>query len=323
MPDSASSAAIEFEVELQKPDIEPWIEGNTGVLGFTGVQGDAPGPHVVLLSLTHGNEFSGAIVLRDLLAAGIRPKRGRLTIGFVNLEAFARFDPQRPTVARFIDEDLNRVWDTETLDGPRQSRELNRAREIRPIIDTADILLDLHSMLWPADPCLLCGETLQGQELAKTIGVPELIVADRGHANGRRIIDYQRFTAPGSKATANLLEAGQHWALRTADICGQAVRSLLRHVGLADFETAPATAPQRLAVVTKTITAATKQFGFIEPYRGGNIIQQRNTLIAMDGSTEVRTPHDDCLLVMPSLRPGKGHTAVRLARFVPFGTVPA
>jgi hypothetical protein len=37
----------------------------------------------------------------------------------------------------------------------------------------------------------------------------------------------------------------------------------------------------------------------------------------MDGDTEIRTPHDDCLLVMPSLRPSRGHTAVRLARFVP------
>jgi hypothetical protein len=36
----------------------------------------------------------------------------------------------------------------------------------------------------------------------------------------------------------------------------------------------------------------------------------------VDGSTEIRTPYDDCLLVMPSLRPGRGHTAVRLAKFV-------
>ena len=42
----------------------------------------------------------------------------------------------------------------------------------------------------------------------------------------------------------------------------------------------------------------------------------RMTVIAVDGSTEIRTPYDDCLLVMPSLRPGRGHTAVRLAKFV-------
>lgn len=65
-----------------------------------------------------------------------------------------------------------------------------------------------------------------------------------------------------------------------------------------------------------TVTAATAGFAFVQPYRGGEVIALRNTLIAMDGAAEIRTPHDDCLLVMPSLRPSRGHTAVRLARFV-------
>ena len=52
-------------------------------------------------------------------------------------------------------------------------------------------------------------------------------------------------------------------------------------------------------------------------FRGGDIVPARNTLIAMDGDAEVRTPYDDCMLVMPSLRAGRGHTAVRLARLEP------
>ena len=65
------------------------------------------------------------------------------------------------------------------------------------------------------------------------------------------------------------------------------------------------------------VTAATSNFAFVQPYRGGDVMPRRNTLIALDGETEIRTPHDDCLLVMPSLRPSRGHTAVRLARFMP------
>ncbi len=64
------------------------------------------------------------------------------------------------------------------------------------------------------------------------------------------------------------------------------------------------------------VTATTSSFSFVQPYRGGDVIPRRNTLIAIDGETEIRTPHDDCLLIMPSLRPSRGHTAVRLARFV-------
>jgi hypothetical protein len=69
--------------------------------------------------------------------------------------------------------------------------------------------------------------------------------------------------------------------------------------------------------VTHVVTANTGTFSFIHPYRGGDVIEARDTLIGVDGATEIRTPHEQCLLVMPSLRPSRGHTAVRLARFAP------
>ena len=53
----------------------------------------------------------------------------------------------------------------------------------------------------------------------------------------------------------------------------------------------------------------------MRPFQGGEVLPWADTLIALDGEREIRTPHDDCLLVMPSLRPSRGHTAVRLARF--------
>ena len=58
------------------------------------------------------------------------------------------------------------------------------------------------------------------------------------------------------------------------------------------------------------------RFAFLRPFRGGQVVPEHGTLIALDGETEIRTPHDDCLLVMPSLRTAPGHTAVRLARFL-------
>ena len=310
----------EFDVRLDPPDLSPWAAGNTGIPGFTSMTGPRPGPHVAILALTHGNEFAGAIVLDRLLRAGCAPTHGKLTIGFVNQDAFDRFDVMHPTASRFLDEDLNRVWDASVLNGPRRSRELDRAREIRPLIDTVDVLLDLHSMLWPSDPLMLCGASARGRDLAHGIGAPTLVVADRGHASGKRLIDYTRFTEFGCDARANLLEAGQHWHPATVDTVETCVAGLLRNVGMID-DPAPAPAPiptaspQRFAMVTTAVTAATKHFAFVGTYRGGDIVPRRNTLIAYDGDTEIRTPHDDCLLVMPSLRPGKGHTAVRLARF--------
>jgi predicted deacylase len=309
-----------FDVRLAAPDIGSWVDGNTGIPGFTTRLGRRPGPHVLVLALAHGNEIAGAIALDRLLSADLMPMRGRLTFGFVNIAAFERFDPRQPTLSRFIDEDINRVWDAPTLDGPRRSVELDRARTIRPMIDSADVVLDLHSMLWPSDPLMLCGATAKGRALAAGIGTPELVVADHGHAAGRRLLDYSRFAAPDTPFVANLVEAGQHWQPATVDTMLASIAGLLRHFGMA--ATHPALPPakatrQRFAEVTDAVAATTSNFAFVQSWRGGEVIARRNTLIALDGPAEIRTPCDDCLLVMPSLRPSRGHTAVRLARFLP------
>jgi hypothetical protein len=305
----------QFEVRLAAPDISPWLGGNTGVAGFTSFDSGTPGPHVMLMALTHGNEIAGAIVLDRMLRAGVRPPRGRLTLGFVNLAAFARFDAKHPTLSRFVDEDINRIWDRQLLDGGRRSVELDRARAIRPLLDGVDVLLDLHSMLWPSAPLLLSGSSEKGRRLAFGIGVPPLIVADHGHASGRRIIDYDRFVDPDSAAAAVLVEGGQHWHPGTVDTTQACVDGLLRHLDVLPPARAEPALP-RFAEVTEVVTAATGGFAFVRPFAGGEVIAKRNTLLAMDGAAEIRTPYDDCLLVMPSLRPSRGHTAVRLARFV-------
>ena len=319
--DAAGMAALpQFNVAIDPPDLSHWRAGNTGVPGFVTRAGSKPGPHVGLVALMHGNELAGAVVLARLLAAGLRPARGRLTMGFANLAAFDQFDRAQPTASRFVDEDMNRLWDIAVLDGPRQSSELARARAIRPLIDRFDVLLDLHSMLWASEPLVLSGTTDKGRALAHGIGVPPLVVADSGHVSGRRLIEYDGFADPDRGPVAVLVEAGQHWEQATVDTTMQAVSGLLRHLGMIDTDPAlpcvPAARPaSRFARVTVAVTASTAGFSFLRPFRGGEVVAQRDTLIAVDGDTEIRTPHDDCLLVMPSLRPSRGHTAVRLARF--------
>lgn len=316
----ADSALPRFTVRLQPPDLAGWRHGSDGVPGFITRHGAEPGPHVVIVSLIHGNEIAGAIVVDQLLTSGLRPRRGQLTMGFANLHAFDRFDPAEPTASRFVDEDLNRLWDSAVLDGPRQSSELARARAIRPLVESADVLLDLHSMLWASEPLLLSGETAKGRKLAEQVGVPSLVIADRGHISGRRLIDFGAFADPDAPARAILVEAGQHWARHTVDTTLACVAGLLRGLGMAADDPAlppppAALAPRRFARVTHAVTASTSGFAFARAFRGGEVVSQAQTLIATDGDAEVRTPYDDCLLVMPSLRPSRGHTAVRLARF--------
>lgn len=310
----------EVAVNIRAPDIRRWLPGNCGVPGAWSFAAGPPGPHVALTALMHGNEIAGAVVLDRLLREGLRPARGRLSLVFCNIEAFARFDPADPTATRFLDEDMNRLWSRDVLGSARRSVELRRARELRPLIDTVDVLIDLHSMLWPSEPLILAGEPARGMALGVAVGVPRTVVADFGHAGGRRLIDYGRFCEPHSRAAAILVEAGAHWEASTVACVEQACARALIHAGLAaaggplaQVEPAP---PPRRARVTQTITAATHGFAFQREFRGGEVIPRRDTLIARDGEHEIRTPHDDCLLVMPTPLAPRGHTAVRLARFL-------
>ncbi|MBT5943731.1 MAG: hypothetical protein HOG93_03815, partial [Rhodospirillaceae bacterium] len=53
---------------------------------------------------------------------------------------------------------------------------------------------------------------------------------------------------------------------------------------------------------------------FVEPFVGMEVIAGRDTVIAHDGVDPIRTPYDDCVLIMPSRRLVAGQTAVRFGR---------
>lgn len=72
---------------------------------------------------------------------------------------------------------------------------------------------------------------------------------------------------------------------------------------------------QQIIHVTDAVVADSMAFRFVADYRGLEVIKRAGTLIATDGVREIRTPYDDCVLVMPSLRQlAQGVTVVRFGR---------
>lgn len=316
----AENAVLPIEVAF--PDLEPHAAGNTGIPYVWTYASDRPGPHLLVQALTHGNEVCGAIALDWMLAQQVRPTRGMLTLAFANVAAYLRFDPADPFASRCIDEDFNRLWATEVLDGRRESAELKRARELRPLYDRVDYLLDLHSMSEPCLPLALAGRQRKGVELAQALGMPQHIVVDTGHAAGKRLRDYAFFGDPVDPRNALLVECGQHWEADAPKVAKQAALRFLHHFGMLDparldvhLDPRPLP-PQRVIEVTKTVTIDSDDFGFTMPVRGLQAIPRAGTAFAREGGSEIRTPHDDCILIMPTRRPKRGETAVRLGRFV-------
>ena len=310
------------QIELTPPDISAYAAGNTGIDYYTTFESGIPGPHVLVNAITHGNELCGAIALDFLFRKTVRPTRGRLTLGFANYMAFQTFDPAAPTMSRYVDEDLNRLWSPDVLDGPRDSVELQRARDIRPLIDTVDFLLDLHSMQQPCPPLMLCGPLEKGRTFAAGVGYPAHVVADEGHAAGKRIRDYGAFGDPQSAKNALLVECGQHWASESAVVALETTLRFLLQLDVIDPDFASAhlteatPARQRFIEVTEAVTVHSGEFAFAHPYSGLEVIPKAGDPIGVDGDTPIRAPYDDCVLIMPSLRLYPGQTAVRLGRFV-------
>lgn len=311
-----------YPVEIDAPDISPYKAGNTGIDYVTTLDSGRMGPHVMVAALVHGNELCGPITLDFLLRKQVRPLRGKLTLAFLNVAAFATFDPERPETSRWVDEDFNRVWDVEVLDGPRDSVELRRARELRPIVDQVDFLLDLHSMQHATAPLMLCGPTAKGRRFARAVGYPEYVMSDAGHAAGRRLRDYGAFADEGSPKNALLIECGQHWEKRSVEVARETTLRFLLSLDMIEcdvarrflIDTPPAV--QKVIEVTAPVTIRTPDFRFAEPFLGLEVIAEAGTVIGWDGDEEIRTPYDDCVLVMPSRRLLPGQTAVRFGRFI-------
>lgn len=311
-----------YPIELSRPDISHYRRGNAGVDYVHRFDSGRPGPHVMVNGLTHGNELCGAIAVDFLLRHDVRPRRGKLTLGFANVAAYERFDPDNPTLSRFVDEDFNRLWTEETLDGPRQSAELARARELRPVYENVDCLLDIHSMSTLHEPIILCNGLPKERELARRVGYPAAVACGPVYAPGKRIIDSTAFQNPNDGKTALLVECGQHWASCTGTAALDTTLYFLKALDLIDPDFADAhiqtkpPAPQRMMDITHGIAAETDEFRFAADYLGLERFDEAGTVVAFDGGREIRTPYDDCILVMPNHRARKGQRAMRLAKLV-------
>ena len=313
--------ASPYTVELAPPDISAYRHGNSGIEYVTTFDSGKAGPHVMVNAITHGNELCGAIAVDRMFKMNLRPTRGKLSLAFANVAAFHFFNPALPHASRFVDEDFNRVWTPATLDGPRQSAELTRARAMRPIIDQIDFLLDIHSMHDPHGPVMISGPLDKGIALSRQVGVPEFIVADKGHANGTRMRDYGGFGDPASHKVALLVECGQHWERASEDLAWQTVWRFLLALDVVDAALAESeidSVPpqvQKIVRVTEAVIASGSNFKFTDGLHGLSILPKRGDLIAHDGNKPVPAPYDNCVLIMPTLIHVKpGLTAVRLGR---------
>lgn len=308
-------------VLIPPPDLTPWCSSSLGIPYVHERDSGRPGPEILISSLVHGNEYCGAWALDAFLRTGIVPRRGRITTVFCNVAALERFDSQQPDLSRYVDEDFNRVWSIECLNGSGNSTELKRAREIRPLVERATFLLDMHSMHEPGPPLLVTGLLDRNLRLAQSLKTGYQAVVDAGHTDGVRLTDFGAFSSPTGEQVALGLEVGQHWEESSPKVAKDVLMRFLIFCDVLSLDDVPAgwlqpDAEAPLPVtVTHRIVARSMEFRFVQNFVGGEVIPAAGSVIAFDGSNPVTTPYDNCVLVMPSVRQLRpGVTTVRLGR---------
>lgn len=324
------ACASQRRFELEPPELGDWREGNTGLEGVWRFEASAPGREVLVTALVHGNELCGAWAVLECLQAGVRPRRGALTLAFCNLAAFDRFHPDDTDRSRFVDQDFNRLWGAMPWRQTAQvlNVEQQRVLQLQPVVERADWLLDLHSMHAEGPPLGLTGLMSHHAQAASAWGAPEILVADAGHAAGTRMRDHGRFgRAEDLEAVALLVECGWHGAASSRRVALDVLHRYLLASGCVDAGDLPAVwrsgnaavgGGQRLLQVTQAVTVRHGQApSFSRAWATGEVVPKAGTVIGHDGQEAVLTPYDDCVLVMPSLAHATpGATMVRLARSV-------
>lgn len=101
--------------------------------------GGGHGYHLVIGSMVHGDEVGSlpaVVAVAEALAAGTLRHAGKVTFFIGNPEAGRAGQ-------RFLEADLNRVF----VDEPPDCHEGRRARELKPLLDAADVFIDLHQTI--------------------------------------------------------------------------------------------------------------------------------------------------------------------------------
>ena len=310
-------------VQTLPPAISRWEASDSGTPYVHERIGIDSGPDVLITALVHGNEYSGAIAVHELLVSGWQPACGRVTFAFCNVTAFERFDANSPDASRYVDEDFNRVWSAARLACSDTSTELMRARQLLPFVARATHLLDLHSMHEPAAPLLVTGTLQRNIDFAQGLQTTCQVIIDSGHADGVRLRDHGEFSNPEGQRIALLLEAGQHWQLSSVLASRDTLMRFLMRAGcLAKADVLPGwllpdRTPPAPVRVTNRVVAQSMDFTFSSDFSGGEVIAKAGTVIAVDAGQSITTPYDNCMLVMPSVRQLRaGVTTVRLGKVI-------
>ncbi len=272
--------------------------------------GDEPGPTLIIVGGMHGNEPAGVDEARSVLGA-LRafetPIRGEVVAFAGNVRALA-------ANTRYLSRDLNRMWTAEKVAAARATKEPQA--EIAETVELDDALnaviarargqvyaLDLHTTSAAGVPFSVIGASDARREFARHFHIPGLV----GLEEALEGVLTSYLATKGCVTMA--VEGGQHKSPDAAESLAAVITVALAVVGIADAADLPELAdaeahltrargdlPQLIAVLTRY--AVEPELGFrMEPGFANIQRTTSGTLLAKDGSGDIRAPFDGLVLL--------------------------
>lgn len=254
------------------------------------------GTHLLILGAIHGDERCGALALGTLcreLDDGLHTlQSGKITIVPVcNPKAYEQD-------CRYIDVNLNRVI------GHHQSPvhyEHHLANQIAPLIEQADVLLDLHAYSSGTKPFLfLDHETPQSRAFATSLGIPDWVTGWEALYEPKEQettdCDTEAFAHRAGKM-ALTIECGQLKDPASTAIARQAALAALAHFDIVKTDNLPApiTAP-RLHKMHKIIFKNTEG-KFVKNWQHLDEVKAGEPLISCADGTIIKSDTDGVVML--------------------------
>ena len=254
-----------------------------------------PGPHLVIVGGTHGNEPGGVKAMVELHRAfgcgQVKLTRGKISFLLGNPNAYEKD-------VRYIDYDLNRHFiqrDSSTVEG-------QRALEIKRFLnDNDDIkaLLDLHSVsIGDFKLLVYTKDDRDALEFSRKMSaIPLHFVFQPEHMPGTLI---EAANAHGIRGL--IVECGNHYAMQAVETAQQHIYSFLIHHHLMDEDNMiQATTPAKITFY-ESIQAIKPHAGFkflIKDIKTGTKLSKGQKFARDDLGDHVAP--QDCHVVVPSL----------------------
>lgn len=258
------------------------------------IRATAPGPTLVGLGGMHGNEPAGVealdLVGRELESSGLL--RGEFVALAGNLPALA-------AGVRFVDRDLNRLWDAEGGERGREESQLGELRaafaQVRERARGPVYLVDLHTTSGGGPPFTILGDTLANRGMALALPVP--MVLGLADALPGTLVDSLDTVGVASLA----FEAGRHDDPASIQRSYDALRILLAWLGMVTggrdqvrdsrvrLSRTGRGQPSALRLTHRHALKADKDFRMQVGLRSFERVR-RGELLAREGEAKVRAP---------------------------------